>query len=64
MQKLLGSLAVIVTLAVAGSAVACQFHESASADQTVTTAQAPASSTAPAGGAATTPKTQQGQPGG
>jgi hypothetical protein len=66
MHKLLGSLTVIALLAPAGSAIACSMNESASNDQTVVTASAPAQSTAPNAGTTTTttPKTPQADTGG
>ena len=46
MRKLIGSLAVIAAVAMAGSAVACSVHQSASSDQqTVASAAAPATTT-------------------
>jgi hypothetical protein len=49
MQKLIGSLTVIAVLAMAGAAVACSFHQSASNDQqTVASATAPSKASAPA----------------
>ena len=49
MRKLIGSLTVIAVLAVAGSAIACSYHQSASNDQqTVASAAAPGQTAAPA----------------
>ena len=49
MRKLIGSLTVIAVLAMAGSAVACSMHQSASNDQqTVASAAAPNQTAAPA----------------
>ena len=38
MSKLLGSMTMIAALALAGTAIACGMHDSASTDQSVTTA--------------------------
>jgi hypothetical protein len=40
MSKLLGSMTMIAALALAGTALACGMHDSASTDQSVTTASA------------------------
>ena len=49
MQKLIGSLTAIAVLAMAGSAIACSYHQSASNDQqTVASAAAPNQTAAPA----------------
>ena len=65
MQRYLASAAVIATLALAGSAFACPYSESASNDQTVVTAAAPDQTTAPATTApTTTPKTPEASTGG
>ena len=49
MRKLIGSLTVIAVLAMAGSAIACSYHQSASNDQqTVASAAAPGQTAAPA----------------
>ena len=63
MRKLIGSLTVIAVLAVAGSAIACSYHQSASNDQqTVASAAAPGQTAAPA--TTTTTKTPEASIGG
>jgi hypothetical protein len=62
MRKLIGSLAVIAAVAMAGSAVACSVHQSASNDQqTVASAAAQGQTSAPA---TTTTKTPEASIGG
>ena len=65
MQTLLGSVTLAAVIAFAGVSFACPMGKTASADQTVVTAQAPAQSSAPATGTTTTtPKTPQANSGG
>jgi hypothetical protein len=68
MRKLIGFMTVIATLALAGAAVACSMHQSASNDQqTVASAAAPDQSAAPATTTTTTttaPKTPEAGTGG